>query len=47
MKKQNIIIVLLVLVLVWLGVLSWFFFALDKKLELHEFWIKTALDMAK
>ena len=46
-KGQKIIIALLVLVLLWLSVLTWFLLDHKSILELHEFWIKTALDMAK
>jgi len=46
-KKQNIIIALLLMILVALLFLFWRVFALEKKLELHEYWIRTALDMAK
>ena len=42
-KKENIIIALLIIVLVWLAVLSWFIFNQDKNIELHEFYLKEIL----
>ena len=43
MKKQNIILVLLVLALIWLAVLSWLLLSQNETLNLHEFWIKESL----
>ena len=42
-KGQKIIIVLLVLVLLWLVVVTWFILDHKSTLELHEFWIREAL----
>lgn len=42
-KKENIIIALLIIILIWLGVLSWAMFNQDKKNELHEFYLKEIL----
>lgn len=46
-KKENIIIVLLIIILIWLAILSYAMFIQDKNIKLHEYWIRTALDMAK
>ena len=42
-KKENIIIALLIVVLIWLAVLSWAIFNQDKNLDLHEFYLKEIL----
>ena len=42
-KGQKIIIALLVLALIWLAVLTWFVLDHKSTLELHEFWIREAL----
>ena len=42
-RKQNVIIALLIIILVWLGVLSWAIFNQDKNLDLHEFYLKQIL----
>lgn len=42
-KKENLIIVLLIIILAWLSVLSWCVFNQDKKNELHEFYLKEIL----
>ncbi len=42
-KKENIIIALLIVILVWLAVLSWVIFLQDKNIKLHEFYLKEIL----
>jgi predicted negative regulator of RcsB-dependent stress response len=39
-KKENLIIALLIIILMWLGVLSWTVFNQDKKNELNEFYFR-------
>ena len=41
--KQNIVIALLIVILIWLAVITWFIFNQDKTLKLHEFYLKEIL----
>ncbi len=42
-RKQNTIIILLIIALVWLAVLTWFVVAQSKALENHEFYLPEVL----
>ena len=42
-RRQNAILVLLIVAIVWLAVLTWFVIAQSKALENHEFYLREVL----
>lgn len=42
-RRQNAILVLLIVAIVWLAVLTWFVIAQAKALENHEFYLREVL----